>query len=128
LPEEQREDLLRRVALGEEPLEERDCLAMATSDDRLRELEDVRLDRATHQRAHVRGAHRRSVRVCPELLHLVLDALGIGTQRERERVHRVGLQDDFVQTSARADPAPHLERHQALDTLRPSADRLHRIE
>ena len=127
LPEEQREDLLRSVPFGEQALEERNRLTMISSNDRFGELEDVRLDRAAHERAHVRGAHRRATRVRAELLHLVLDALGIRTERERQRVHRVRLERDLMQPRAGADPALHLERQQAFDPLRAATDVLYRV-
>jgi hypothetical protein len=54
-------------------------------------------------------------------------ALGIGAERERERVDRVGLERHAPQPRARRDPRRDLERCEALDPLDPPADALHGV-
>ena len=128
MPEQQREDLLDGVAVGEQPLERSDRGRRVVANDGLRELEDVRLDRAGDQAAHVVGGHHRAAGVGAELLHLLLDALGVGAHRRGQHRHGLGSDLDTVQPSARFDPTRNLSRRQALDPLDRSPGRRYGVD
>src|SRR6266536_3579703 len=84
---------------------------------RLGELEDVRLDRAAHERA---GGER------PELGELLVHPLAVRADRAAELVDRLGGQLDPQQGGPGRDPATELLRLQAPDVLDRPARRLDR--
>src|SRR5439155_15022965 len=61
--------------------------------------------------------HRRPIRICPELLDLLLDALGVAPQRRGEHRNRVAVQLDAMNTRASGDPRRNLDGRQSLDAL-----------
>src|SRR5207248_3642889 len=105
-------------------LEALDRRLRVVADDGLRQLEDVGLDRAAHEGAHVGSGHARAGGERTELRELLIDAFAVRADGGAEIVDRLRRELDAKERGPRGDPASELARTEPRDVLDPPARRL----